>query len=97
MDVQRSEIGNNTEMSDMMEHNPEQIHKRESEPFTKSGSDGEDLIGLGTAGIATHAESLIQIHTEHGVGNFQLMDAAKICLGLAALEGNTPILRHRSM
>jgi hypothetical protein len=93
---ERGEIGSRTKMLGVFEHGAEQGVERKGESLTKGRGNREELVSLGVAATAAHAEGFIQTYTEHGVGYFKMVDGIQIGVRLIASEGKAPILRHRT-
>jgi len=91
---ERDEIRSSAKVLGVFEHGTEYGTQRVGQSFTKSRSNGENLISLGTAATAAHAEGFIQAYTEHGVGGLKTPDAVQISMRFIAPERKSPILRH---
>ena len=68
--VEGREIGSEAKMLGVIEHRAQQAIHRKKKSVTESRSNGQNLICFGSAARAAHAESFVQIHTEHRVGGF---------------------------
>ena len=83
-------------MLGMSKHGAEKSQERVGEPFAKSRSDREGLMGFDEPAIPTKPDGFIQIDTEHGVGCFKTAQRAHVGFGFFSGEGGSPILRHRA-
>lgn len=92
--IKRTEVGDNAKMFGMSQHGAEKNEERVGEPFAKSGSNREGLMGFDEPAITTKADGFIQIDTEHGVGRFKATQCVQVCSGFLSGEWRSPILRH---
>ena len=81
-------------MLGVLEHDAQQAGKRLGKPLTKSRCNREDLVCLRVFSGTAHAKGFIQIHTEYGVGYFEVAKTTQISVRFFAFKGHAPILRH---
>lgn len=94
--VERSKIRCDAEMFGMFEHHEKHGAERMGEPLTQGRRNRKDLVRLGDPAVLTQTKSFVESNTEHGVGGFEATNIIEVDFRFLALQGYTPILRHRS-
>jgi hypothetical protein len=95
--IEGGEIGYGAEMFGMREHGAEQLGEGQSEALTEGGGKGEDLAGFLKVSVASQADGLIEINTEHGVGGFEATQGMLEGLGFFRGERSSPVHTDRAM
>ncbi|HEY1482540.1 MAG TPA: hypothetical protein VGF19_07455 [Candidatus Acidoferrum sp.] len=91
--VERSKVGSDAEMAGVVQHGAKGGNEGAREAITKSRGDDQNVKGVLQASAAMHADSFVEIDTEHGVSSLEALNKIEVDARFRGGERSSPVKR----